>query len=656
MVRHRFGFASLWYTEGMRWATVINGRRVIQTGIESLMKTGYGNNIGTEPNDIPVVALSGDGTTAAIANRGRIGLLHDLKPPFDRPFNIPNLNRLGLHEIEHPEAESPFPSFLTADLLRSDFAVETLSKQANRFNHVHSYAESKSMAHDDVLTALRFDRSGKRLLTASADGTARIWDVDRQIPIGRAMIHGKAIQSAKFSPDERYVATGSVDGGVRVWDASNGHPLIPLLPHHDSVAALCWSESGNLLAVLLTDGKIQIWDLHTIARDRPLQWTGAISAMKLGNAGKRLAVGTQAGEVGVLSLEDSTCIKALSNPLSAPVRSLQWIGDDTLAIITGRLHTDEFTELYRWSLSDDSPKAMCDAVQQHSHPCNCQLQFDADRNRLFVLRSSRFAAIDIAGDAPVFEHHREFAGQSWIDQFVVSPDGETVALVQNETPRPADAVGEPIKRRDFLPDGDDGAAIQILRTDDGRHVASFSPPSGSQFRGALWHPTRNELLAYGDFGFVVWDSQHGGKLFDSNRVVSGIRFAKFSSDGKYLVTARYDDQCQVWSGVTFTPLGSAFRLNDSSVFLDFLDDPRIVAAVAANGDAQLFDWFRGEPLSTRYRLPARVSTAAFNADRTLLNIGCEDGTVRRWKLPHPDQRTIEEIARFVSEQPLKDED
>ena len=73
-----------------------------------------------------------------------------------------------------------------------------------------------------VLSAA-FSPDGKRIVTASSDKTARLWDAETGKPIGEPLKgHEAEVRSAAFSPDGKRIVTASWDKTARLWDAETG--------------------------------------------------------------------------------------------------------------------------------------------------------------------------------------------------------------------------------------------------------------------------------------------------------------------------------------------------------------------------------------------------------------------------------------------------
>ena len=75
------------------------------------------------------------------------------------------------------------------------------------------------MENDHAMYSAAFSPDGRRVVTASKDNTARIWDAETYQQIAVLAGHEGILYSALFSPDGRRVLTASWDNTARIWDA-----------------------------------------------------------------------------------------------------------------------------------------------------------------------------------------------------------------------------------------------------------------------------------------------------------------------------------------------------------------------------------------------------------------------------------------------------
>jgi hypothetical protein len=123
--------------------------------------------------------------------------------------------------------------------------------------------ERLDLGHDGAVWSAAFSPDGKRIVTASWDKTARVWDAATGQPIGEPLKgHDGAVWSAAFSPDGKRIVTTSADKTARVWDAATGQPIgEPLKGHEGAVLGAAFSPDGKRIVTASDDKTARVWDV-----------------------------------------------------------------------------------------------------------------------------------------------------------------------------------------------------------------------------------------------------------------------------------------------------------------------------------------------------------------------------------------------------------
>jgi WD40 repeat protein/serine/threonine protein kinase len=125
---------------------------------------------------------------------------------------------------------------------------------------VHSLEE-----HTDLVYCVTFSSQGDRLLSASWDTTAKVWDLAAG---GRRLFtmygHAAAAWAVEFSPDGSLVAVagGVADSAVKVYDARTGRLVHTLEGHATRVGCVAFHPDGKRLASCSIDQTVRIWELE----------------------------------------------------------------------------------------------------------------------------------------------------------------------------------------------------------------------------------------------------------------------------------------------------------------------------------------------------------------------------------------------------------
>ena len=114
--------------------------------------------------------------------------------------------------------------------------------------------------HAGAIYDLALSPSGHVLASASADGTARLWDLDRQSELLQIAGHGDEVNSVVFSKDGAQLLTAGYEGMIRLWDRQTGRELQVYSGHEDMVWSALFSPDGQHIASAGEDGTVRLWD------------------------------------------------------------------------------------------------------------------------------------------------------------------------------------------------------------------------------------------------------------------------------------------------------------------------------------------------------------------------------------------------------------
>ena len=200
-----------------------------------------------------------------------------------------------------------------------------------------------------------FDPVGERVLTFSRGGTARVWEVGPETEPA-VLRHAGAVRIAAWSPLGDRLATASEDGTVQVWSANGLPELEPvaLEGHATAVEVVAWNPLGDRLLTGSRAGAIRVWAVDGASAPVDLRGlSGRPLSVAWSRAGDRVLIGSEDGMARVWRADGGTPV--VFGPHAGPVVGVAWSSDDD-GVVTVAAHG---TEVLLWpGVNTDHPEVL----------------------------------------------------------------------------------------------------------------------------------------------------------------------------------------------------------------------------------------------------------------------------------------------------------
>jgi len=156
------------------------------------------------------------------------------------------------------------------DVLRCALALARNAREARRvlLSRLQTLEHARLRGHTGGVFNVAFSPDGARLVSASADRTLRVWDVESGKELMTLRGHDESALSVAFSPDGTRIASVSEDRTVRLWDAATGALVLTLEGFKQGTYSVAFSPDGKQLAVATLDDEAVLLDTVPLYQKR----------------------------------------------------------------------------------------------------------------------------------------------------------------------------------------------------------------------------------------------------------------------------------------------------------------------------------------------------------------------------------------------------
>jgi len=506
-------------------------------------------------------------------------------------------------------------------------------------------AEAFALRHEGSVWSARFSADGKRILTASSDTTAKLWDG----PTGELLVsfrgHTGDVASAEFSHNGLQVLTTSRDGTAKIWDAASGKALVTLSGHKSRVTAAAFSTDGGRIITGGWDKTAKLWDAATgtVLMLLSPHWTH-VSSVAMSPDGKRIAVASYGSTSRIWDAASGKVIAQLEGHESQ-VKSIEFVADGRRIFSWG----DDGTA----KISDSESGRLILSFEGHTHPL-FSAAFSPDKRRLLTSSSDKTAKLwDVATGKLVASlvGHKDTVTSAQFSPLgsliaTTSYDG-TVKLwnaITLELLGTLDAHASSVFQIAFSQDGkrlltasadrtakvwDIAAAkAEIPMSETAGVFPKFSPNGRSILDGTAIHADEDRKTAR------VWDVASGRVIANLGGHESAVRSADFSPNGARIITV---DQkvARIWDAGSYRLLsqisapGAAVISGDGSRVAT-PGDPIRTVYTSEEISGKLWDATSGKLLFSMEH-SGRVHSVEFSSNGALLaTAGGDDKQAKIW--------------------------
>jgi WD40 repeat protein len=475
--------------------------------------------------------------------------------------------------------------------------------------------------HTNWVRHATFSPDGRRLVTVSHDETARLWDLTGEQP--RATVlegYTDAVSHAAFSPDGRSLVTVSADNTARLWDLIGEHPRATVLEGHTGpVTHAAFSPDRRYLVTASADNTARLWYL-TGKRPRATVLeghTGPVRHAVFSPDGWRLVTASDDATARLWDLTGEQPRATVLEGHTVWVRHAAFSPDGRHLVMAS--YDNNTARL--WDLTSEHPRATA-VLEGHTGPVS-HAAFSPDGRRLITTSDDATARLwDVTSEQPratVLEGH-----MGPVLHAAFSPDGRRLATAsRDKTARLWDLAGE--HPRATVLEGHTGPVSHAAPSPDGRFLVTASADNTAR----LWDLTSEHPRA------TVLEGHTGPVLH-----------AAFSSDGRRLVTASHDttawlrDLTGEHPRVAAVLEGHTGRVSHAV----FSPDGRRLVTASDDTTARLWDLTSARPRATVLEGHTdRVPHAVFSPDGRRLITASDDATARLWDLTsaHPRATVLE---------------
>ena len=413
--------------------------------------------------------------------------------------------------------------------------------------------------HPTPIDCLAIDGNGLRVVSGSADATARVWDLESGRQMRLIGVDTAAVVAVAITADGRRVAVGSRDGVIRVWNVEAHTAPITLGGHAAGVGELAFSPDGTSLISVWSDRSIRLWNCQTgtgsLLHDDVLE-----TAVAFGADGQTVLTGSYDHVVRIWNIQT----RKQTGVLSGHTETV-WGVSITRDGQRGLSGSDDGT-LRVWDLTSGRPVGV--------------IEGGAGGLKAVAFGADETTAIGACADGLAREWHLERR--------------EVVRTFENPA-GPASSIGFS-RTGPWMVSSSRGGLLAAWQTGRDEPARTLHPHRGGVMAVACSPDGGLALVGGVDGSIRVWDLERGAELPALEGHTATVTGVAFTPVGEVAVSASMDGTLCVWDVKTGKSRHVLIGHTAPVLAVAVSPDGRVAASASEDGTARLWDLRGGQQL------------------------------------------------------------
>lgn len=156
-------------------------------------------------------------------------------------------------------------------------------------------------SHTSSVNCISFSCDKSMYATGSDDGTIHIWKDGRTMKILKG--HSSCITSVDWHPtNPNIIISASMDGTARVWDVLSGDTMFSFAHHSNSISVVKWYKSGEYIFTGENDNILAVWKIHDAKMLSAYSFDSKITYIDFDPSGENITICFESPVVNIIPI------------------------------------------------------------------------------------------------------------------------------------------------------------------------------------------------------------------------------------------------------------------------------------------------------------------------------------------------------------------